>query len=73
MFIEFIKRVGENDKRRGLPSIVSRFHIEFNQFNNTGARMLDSILKEFRNAPPAKSQKFNVLIMRKIKLTSPVI
>ena len=28
----------------GLPSILSLFHIEFNKFNNTGARMLVSIL-----------------------------
>ena len=38
---------------RGLPSILSLFRNEFNKFNNTGARMLDSIyhmtLKLFRN------------------------
>ena len=28
---------------RGLPSIFSRFRNEFNKFNNTRARMLDSI------------------------------
>ena len=28
---------------RGLPSILSLFRSEFNKFNNTGARMLDSI------------------------------
>ena len=27
----------------GLPSILSLFHNEFNKFNNTGVRMLDSI------------------------------
>ena len=26
---------------RGLPSILSLFHNEFNEFNETGARMLD--------------------------------
>ena len=36
---EFRKR----DKMRGLPSILSLFHNEFNKVNNTGARMLDSI------------------------------
>ena len=30
-------------KVRGLPSILSLFHNEFNKFNNTRARMLDSI------------------------------
>ena len=28
---------------RGLPSVLSLFRGEFNNFNNTGARMLDSI------------------------------
>ena len=28
---------------RGLPSILSLFRNEFNKFNNTGMRMLDSI------------------------------
>ena len=36
---EFMKR----DKMRGLPSILSLFRNEFNKFNNTRARMLDSI------------------------------
>ena len=43
MFIEFIKRDGERDKMQGLPSILSLFRNEFNKFNHTGARMLDSI------------------------------
>ena len=43
MFIEFIKRVVEIDKMRGLPKIIYLFRNEFNKFNNTGARMLDSI------------------------------
>ena len=43
MFIEFIKRVGKRDKMRGLSSILSLFRNEFNKFNNTRARMLDSI------------------------------
>ena len=28
---------------RGLPSILSYFRIKVNKFNNTGARMLDSV------------------------------
>ena len=31
------------DQMCGLPSILSLFCNEFNKFNNTGARMLDSI------------------------------
>ena len=33
----------KSGKMRGLPSILSLFRNEFNKFNNTGARMLDSI------------------------------
>ena len=33
----------KRDKMRGLPSIFSLFRNEFNKFNNTRARMLDSI------------------------------
>ena len=36
---EFRKR----DKMRGFPSVLSHFRNEFNKFNNTRARMLDSI------------------------------
>ena len=34
---------GKRDKMRGLPSILSFFRNEFIKFNNTRARMLDSI------------------------------
>ena len=33
----------KRDKMRVLPSILSLFRNEFNKFDNTGARMLDSI------------------------------
>ena len=39
LFNEF----GKRDKMRGLPSILYLFRNEFNKFNNTRARMLDSI------------------------------
>ena len=35
--------LGKRDEMRGLPSILSLFRNEFNKFNNTRARMLDSI------------------------------
>ena len=35
--------LGRRDKMRGLPSILSLFRNEFNKFNYTRARMLDSI------------------------------
>ena len=38
-----LNELGKRDKMRGVPSILSRFRNEFNKFNNTRARMLDSI------------------------------
>ena len=38
-----LNELGKRDKRRGLPSILSLFRNEFNKFNKTRARMLDSI------------------------------
>ena len=41
--LNLLNELGKRDKMRGLPSILSLFRNEFNKFNNTGARMLDSI------------------------------
>ena len=41
--LNLLKELGKRDKMRGLPSILSLFRNEFNKFNNTRARMLDSI------------------------------
>ena len=41
--LSLLNELGKSDKMRGLPSILSLFCNEFNKFNNTGARMLDSI------------------------------
>ena len=38
-----LNELGKSDKKRGLPCILSLFRNEFNKFNNTRARMLDSI------------------------------
>ena len=38
-----INELGKRDKMRGFSSILSHFRNEFNTFNNTGARKLDSI------------------------------
>ena len=35
--------LGKRDKMQGLSRILSLFNNNFNRFNNTGARMLDSI------------------------------
>ena len=38
-----LNELGKYNKMRGLSSILSLFCNQFNKFNNTGARMLDSI------------------------------
>ena len=43
VLLNSLSELGKRDKMRGLPSILSLFRNEFNKFNNTRARMLDSI------------------------------
>ena len=43
VLLNLLNELGRRDKMRGLPSILSLFRNEFNKFNNTRARMLDSI------------------------------
>ena len=43
VLLNILNELGKRDKMRGLPSILSLFRNEFNKFNNTRARMLDSI------------------------------
>ena len=38
-----LNELGKRDKILGLPSVLSLLLNEFNKFNNTRARMLDSI------------------------------
>ena len=43
VILNLLNELGKRDKMRGLPSILSLFRNEFNKFNNTRTRMLDSI------------------------------
>ena len=43
VLLNLLNELGKRDKMRGLPSILSLFRNEFYKFNNTRARMLDSI------------------------------
>ena len=43
VLLNLLHTLGKRDKIRGLSSIVSLFRKEFNKFNNTRTRMLDSI------------------------------
>ena len=43
VLVNLLNDLGKRDKMRGLMRILSLFRNEFNKFNNTRARMLDSI------------------------------
>ena len=43
VLLNLLNELGKRDKMQCLPSILSLFRNEFNKFNNTRARMLDSI------------------------------
>ena len=43
VLMNLFNELGKCGKMRGLPSILSLFRNAFHQFNNTEARMLDSI------------------------------
>ena len=43
VLLNLLNELGKRDKMRGLPSNLSLFRNEFNKFNNTRARILDSI------------------------------
>ena len=42
VLLNLLNELGKREKMRGLPSILSLYLIEFDKFNNTRARMLDS-------------------------------
>ena len=41
--LNLLNGLGKRDKMRGLPGISSLFRNEYNKFDNTGARVLNSI------------------------------
>ena len=49
VLLNLLKELGKRDKMRGLPSILSLLRNEFNIFNNTRARILDSTLAQNEN------------------------
>ena len=57
-----LNELGKSDKMRGLPSILLLFRNEFNKFNNTGVRMLDSIY-HMTNTLKSHFWRKNVIIL----------
>ena len=49
VLLNLLNELEKSDKMRGLPSILSFFRNEFNKFDNTRARMLDSIYHMIRS------------------------
>ena len=45
VLLNLLNKLRKRDNIRGLQSILSLFRNEFNKFNNTAARMLDSIYR----------------------------
>ena len=43
VLLNLLNVLRKRDRMRGLQSLLSLFRNEFNKFNNSGARMLDSI------------------------------
>ena len=62
VLLNLLNELGKRDKMRGLPSILSLFCNEFNKFNNTRARMLDSIY-HMTNTLKSHFRRKNVIIL----------
>ena len=62
VLLNLLNKLGKRDNMRGLPSILSLFRNEFNKFNNTRARMLDSIYHMTNTLKPDFWRK-NVIIL----------
>ena len=62
VLLNLLNELGKRDKMRGLWSILSLFCNEFNKFNNTRARMLDSIY-HMTNTLKSDFWRKNVIIL----------
>ena len=66
VIMNFFNELGKRDKMRGLPSILSLFCNKFNKFNNSGARMLDSIY-HMTNTLKSHFWRKNVIIFNYVR------
>ena len=62
VLLNLFNELGKRDKIRGLPNILSLFRNKFNKFNNTRARMLDSIY-HMTNTLKSDFWRKNVIIL----------
>ena len=62
VLLNLLNELGKRDKMRGFPSILSLFRNEFNKFNNTRARIIDSIY-HMTNTLKSDFWRKNVIIL----------
>ena len=67
VLLSLSNELGKRDKMRGLPSIISLFRNEFNKFNNTRARMLDSIY-HMTNTLKSHFWRKNVIVCHHVRI-----
>ena len=76
VLLNLLNELGKSDKMRGLSSILCLFCNEFNKFNNTRARMLDSIY-HMTNTLESYFWRKNVIILslctQRCTLTCPAL
>ena len=65
VLLNLLNELGKRDKMRGLPSILSLFRNKLNKFNNTRARMLDSIyhMTNTLKSHFRRKKRYNFVIM----------
>ena len=66
VLLNLLNELGKSDKMRGFPSILSLFRNKFNKFNNTRARMLDSIY-HMTNTLKSHFWRKNVIILHYVR------
>ena len=62
VLLTLLNELMKRDKMRGLPTILALFRNKFNKFNNTRARMLDSIY-HMTNTLKSHFLRKNVIIL----------
>ena len=62
VLLNLLNKLGKRDQMRGLPSILSLLSNKLNNFNDTGARMLDSIY-HMTNTLKSHFWRKNVIIL----------
>ena len=70
VLLNLFNELGKRDKMRGLPSILSLFRNEFNKFNNTRARMLDSIYHMIKSHFRRKKRSYFAIMYATLLWTS---